>query len=245
MGYPSTTMAAPEGIAVLPPLPDYTLTPLPPLFPPIPDKFLALLLPFIAYWAVSMFFHLIDVNDYFAKYRLHTPAEILKRNHVSRYDVARDVIVQQIIQTIVGGILGLSEPTDFYGKEEYDLAVWSRRIRAAEHFIPSALAVLSIDANSLAKNLAAYPALAGALSGGVYPNHNATMLLNGGTQTTPGFEAWEMLLARTIYWVMVPAIQFFIAVAAMDTWQYFLHRAMHTNKWLYSKSNSPISNLQN
>ncbi|ODQ55072.1 hypothetical protein SAICODRAFT_199062 [Saitoella complicata NRRL Y-17804] len=30
-----------------------------------------------------------------------------------------------------------------------------------------------------------------------------------------------------------PAARFVIAITVLDTWQYFLHRAMHLNKWLY------------
>ena len=91
----------------LPPLPPYSLSPIQPLTPYISDFYLSLLLPIAAYWIVSLFFHLVDVYDVWPQYRLHTPAEILKRNHATRKEVARDVIIQQIIQVIVGAILGL------------------------------------------------------------------------------------------------------------------------------------------
>src|SRR5947209_7654203 len=95
-----TTATNDSSLSVLPPLPSYTLTPVHPLIPFIPDFYLSLILPIAAYWLLSLFFHYIDVNDIWPQYRLHAPAEILKRNHVSRYEVARDVIIQQIIQTI-------------------------------------------------------------------------------------------------------------------------------------------------
>lgn len=158
----------------------------------------------------------------------------MKRNHVSRYDVARDVLIQQVIQTIVGHILGLTEPDDFSGKEEYDIAVWARRIRVAQRMVPSMLAILSIDAKSLARTLAAYPAIASALAGG-YSEAETTTIIDGVFQVVPAFEKWELSTARIIYWIIVPALQFFVAISWMDTWQYFLHRAMHMNKWLYSK----------
>ena len=183
-----------------------------------------------------MFFHWIDTKDYFPQYRLHTPAEVAKRNRVSRWEVIRDVVVQQIIQTAVGWLLGMTEPDDFYGKEEYDVAVWARRIRSAERAIPSLLAVLGLDATEIAKSLSpAYPTLAGALMGGKYFSTGAINTVHSQSiQAMPSFASWEFTLASIIYWVLVPALQFGVAILVVDTWQYFLHRAMHMNKWLYS-----------
>ncbi|VDC08014.1 unnamed protein product [Peniophora sp. CBMAI 1063] len=36
-----------------------------------------------------------------------------------------------------------------------------------------------------------------------------------------------------MYWWIIPVSQFFLAMFIVDTWQYFLHRAMHINKTLY------------
>ncbi|MCJ1384901.1 hypothetical protein MMC17_008019 [Xylographa soralifera] len=224
----------------LPPLPEYGLIPLPSLVPPIPDKFLTLLLPIAAYWIVSMIFHWIDTKDLFSQYRLHTPAEVLKRNHVSRWEVVRDVVLQQIIQTMVGTLLGMTEPDDFYGKEDYDVAVWARRIRMMQRTIPGLLSLVSINANGVAKNMAgSYPTLAGALSGGVYPSLIETVTLSNGDQVSiPRLATWETIAAKAMYWYIVPAIQFGIGIFIVDTWQYFLHRAMHMNKWLYTTFHS-------
>ena len=222
----------------LPPLPDYALVPLPPLIDPIPDKLLTLLLPVAAYWALSMIFHWIDVNDYFSKYRLHTPAEVLKRNHVSRWEVVRDVVIQQVIQTVVGHLLGMTEPDDFYGKEEYDVAVWARRIRITQRAVPTILTSVGINPTGLANNVAgSYPVLAGIVTGGVYPYPDSMeVILPNAKVLAPVSAQWEILLAKLIYWVVVPAIQFAFAIIIVDTWQYFLHRAMHMNKWLYGES---------
>ena len=219
----------------LPSLPDYQLTPLPPLMPPIPDKLLTLLLPIAAYWGLSMFFHWIDTKDYFPQHRLHTPAEVLKRNRVSRWEVVRDVLVQQIIQTAVGWLLGMTEPDDFYGKEEHDIAVWARRIRMAQRAIPWSLAFCGFDAIQLAKNLLpTHPILAGALRGQypITPGINTTSGVKSAAVSS--FIGWELTMASAIYWVLVPTIQFAVAIVIVDTWQYFLHRAMHMNRWMYS-----------
>ena len=221
----------------LPPLPEYHQTPLPYLLPPIPDKALSLILPIIAYWAFSMAFHWIDVMDFFPQYRLHTPAEVLKRNRASRWEVVRDVIIQQAVQTIVGWLLAMTEPDDFTGKEGYDIATWAQRIRMAQRIIPDLLALVGINSAGLGRNLMpTYPMLAGALLGGQYPMiRNMSIAQNGTVNDTPGFAPWEMALAWTVYHVAIPALQFVVGICVIDTWQYFLHRAMHMNKWMYSE----------
>ena len=164
----------------LPPLPNYTIQSLPPLIPWIADSYLTLALPIIAYWVVSLLFHLIDELDLFPQYRLHTPAEVLKRNHVSRWDVFRDVVLQQIIQTVFGIGLAMIDPEPTFGKEEYDVAVWAQRIRIAQRAIPSVLATVGLDAAGLAKNIGGdHAMLAGALSGGIYPQLTQTILSSG------------------------------------------------------------------
>jgi sphinganine C4-monooxygenase len=229
------TMANGTYLSDLPPLPSYNLEPIRPLVPFISDLYLSLILPIAAYWIVSLFFHYIDVYDLWPQYRLHTPAEILKRNHVSRYAVARDVIIQQIIQTIVGILISLSEPEELRGKEEYDIALWAQRIRIAQRALPQLLGVLGLNAATISKNVAgSHPLLAGALAGGKYPFLTAGLVVASGTPV-PAFAGWEMLVAKTMYWYAVPAAQFMLAIFIVDTWQYFLHRAMHMNKWLYSK----------
>lgn len=183
-----------------------------------------------------MFFHWIDTKDYFPQYRLHTPAEVSKRNRVSRWEVIRDVLIQQVVQTAVGWVLGMTEPDDYFGKEQYDVAVWARRIRLAERCIPGLLATVGLDSKALAKNLgASHPLLAGALQGGQYPSlENLSAVDSVSKDGMPGFASWELMLASAIYWVLVPVLQFGLAILVVDTWQYFLHRAMHMNKWLYS-----------
>lgn len=36
-----------------------------------------------------------------------------------------------------------------------------------------------------------------------------------------------------LYWWGIPTLQFFFAIFIIDTWQYFIHRAMHINKTMY------------
>lgn len=193
---------------------------------------MSLLLPIVAYWGLSMIFHYIDTMDFFPQYRLHTPAEVLKRNHVSRWEVVRDVVIQQVIQTVVGVAIAAMEPDIYVGKDDYNVAIWAQRLRGAQSAIPTVLSYIGVDSRALASKVAGQsPSLAGALLGGQYPW--AAMLADG--TSVPAFAHWENLVAKAIYWVGLPFLQFFVAILVVDTWQYFLHRAMHMNKWLYSK----------
>ncbi len=126
-----------------------------------------------------MVFHAIDVYDAFPQYRLHTPDEITARNHASRFEVARDVLFEQVIQTIVAAGLSLSEPVQMTGMEDYDVAVWARRVRLPSAACPRCWALLGLNAAAISKNMAAqHPLLAGALAGGHYPS--LTTSLAGG-----------------------------------------------------------------
>ena len=155
----------------LPPLPSYTLSAVPALISFIPDFYLSLILPIAAYWLTSLFFHYIDVMDIWPQYRLHTPAEILNRNHVSRYEVARDVIIQQVIQTFMGAVLGLTEPEEMMGKEDYDVACWAQRLRISQRALPQLLGFLGLNAAAISKNVSgSHPMIAAVLAGGKYPS---------------------------------------------------------------------------
>jgi sphinganine C4-monooxygenase len=230
----TTSFSDPSGMLNLPPLPTYSMTPVKPLLPYVSDFLLSLILPIAAYWLLSMVFHYIDINDIWPQYRLHTPAEILKRNHVSRYEVARDVIIQQVIQTAMGAVLGLTEPVEMEGKQEYDVARWATRLRIAQRVLPKLLGLIGLNAAAISKNVsAAHPIIAGVLAGGKYPLEMGYNVASG--TPIPTFTDWELFAAKAIYWYIVPALQFALAIVIVDTWQYFLHRAMHVNKWLYSE----------
>ncbi|PSK48587.1 Methylsterol monooxygenase [Elsinoe australis] len=223
----------------LPPLPSYTLRPVEPLVPGLPDTWLQAILLIVAYWGVSAFFHVIDTYDLAPAYRLHTPEELTKRNHVSRWDVFRDVILQQIIQTAFALLLGAFEPPAMTGKEDYDVAVWAQRIRIAQQAIPSVLAVAGVDSMGIAQKLGGTrPILSGLLSGGQHNAYKYDPSAGCSGALVPDFLSGELLLAKAIYHAVIPGFQFFAAVAIVDTWQYFIHRAMHLNKWLYTQIHS-------
>lgn len=43
---------------------------------------------------------------------------------------------------------------------------------------------------------------------------------------------------RGVAFMLLPALRFLVAILILDTWQYWWHRAMHTNKWLYRNFHS-------
>jgi len=223
----------------LPPLPTYTLKPLPPLLPFISDAHLALAAPIMGYWVVSLFFHIIDIYDLLPQYRLHTPAELLKRNRASQYEVLKDVILQHIIQTIAGLSLSFFDPESTYGSEDYDVSVWAQRIRITQRAIPVLCSLVGVNSAALGQKLGGSSSLiAGVFAGGVYPQLNQIVEFAGEQVLAPAFASWELQLAKFIYWIAVPVLQFCAAVVILDTWQYFLHRGMHMNHWLYTTLHS-------
>ncbi|KAJ6518649.1 sphingosine hydroxylase [Mycena sanguinolenta] len=156
----------------------------------VPDHYLALAAPFVAYWALSLFFHYLDTRDWKAleKYRIHDSAEVASRNRVSRTAVIWTVIFQQVVQTALG-IFWLS----------------------AEHIVVP---------DHTGKVVAIARQLSLVLGSGEYAQ---TILPR---------------LAYYIYWWAIPIFQFMVAIFTIDTWQYFLHRSMHMNKFLYRQFHS-------
>ena len=81
--------------------------------------------------------------------------------------------------------------------------------------------------------------LAGALAGGQYKGLQELVSIGGQDMFVPTFASWELTVAKIMYWYAVPALQFLCGILIVDTWEYFLHRAMHMNKWLYGTLIAP------
>ncbi|KAK9246342.1 fatty acid hydroxylase superfamily-domain-containing protein [Lipomyces tetrasporus] len=156
------------------PPPSFELLEQEPLLPFISDKYLSLILTVVIYWVVSIFFHVIDAFDLLPKYRIHPPEEVSSRNKVTVTEVIRDVLVQQLIQTITGIMLTYYDPPDYVGMEAHDIWVLAHK-----------LPFLSLPVVSF------------------------------------------------LYYYGFSAMKIIVAFFVLDTWQYFLHRAMHNYKYLY------------
>ncbi|KZT27722.1 sphingosine hydroxylase [Neolentinus lepideus HHB14362 ss-1] len=173
-------------------------SPKPELVPGVPDHAVSLAAPIIAYWAASFVFHVLDMSDWkwLDKYRIHESAEVKTRNLVVRWDVVKAVLLQQVIQTILG--VFWMDPT---------------------------VSGAGVDH---AGNMRV---LAGKMSWWV----------TAGMGEGPG----ERLLATRggdlvyyAYWWGIPTAKLIFAMSIIDTWQYFWHRAMHVNKWMYKHFHS-------
>jgi sphinganine C4-monooxygenase len=92
------------------------------LLPFVSDQNVALAAPIIGYWTFSMLFAVLDYFDWFAKYRIHPPAEVANRNRCSKREVFKAVALQHLLQTITGFIMNYFESPQLTGHEEYE--VW-------------------------------------------------------------------------------------------------------------------------
>lgn len=223
-------------------LPLYTLTPRPALLSFVSDFHLSLILPVLAYWFLSAIYHVISTYNLFEEYRIHTPAALKARNRVSALEVLRAVVTQQIVQTALGLFLGhvVFGTEEMTGRETYDVAVWALSVRRVmqDWVVPAGkilLGLVGIDARGWSdyiggigmSSLASFSDTA--LGNNISPCRGAPTLMDG------GFTRWEVWVAKALYWVFDPAVRFGIAIFFSDGWQYFWHRAMHTNKWMYRK----------
>jgi sphinganine C4-monooxygenase len=120
----------------------------------------------------------------------------------------------------------------------YDVAQWATRLRIAQRALPQLLGLVGLNAAAISKNVAgSHPVLAAVLAGGKYPSLSLGLDVVAGSPVSE-FASWEIWAAKAIYWYIVPIVQFLLGIFIVDTWQYFLHRAMHNNKWLYTTFHS-------
>jgi sphinganine C4-monooxygenase len=70
----------------------------------VPDVYLAMVVPIVCYWALSIFFHIFDTCNFqsLEKYRIHDSEEVKSRNLASRTEVICYVLAQQVLQVILG-----------------------------------------------------------------------------------------------------------------------------------------------
>lgn len=45
----------------------------------------------------------------------------------------------------------------------------------------------------------------------------------------------ELMAAKFICYGLIPTLRLYVALWLADTWVFFIHRAEHSNKWIYSK----------
>ncbi|KAG9018009.1 hypothetical protein FRB90_012677 [Tulasnella sp. 427] len=175
----------------------------PSLIPGMQDKYLSLASPVVMYWAVSLFFHFLDIYSLHPpfswmnveKYRIHESEEMKSRNKVTPGEVLGAVIFQQVIQT-AAGYWWLSDEVD--PSQTMSLAEHGR---AMQRYVPWILRVLQV--------------------------------LLGDITAARVMKSFGGHLLYWVYWWIVPTFQILLAFFVIDTWQYFMHRLFHVNKFLY------------
>ena len=186
-------------------------------------------------------FHLVNEQGLWSRYKLHTSAEDLTKNRASRKDVIKFALIQQAAQCTLGYLT--ADKAEQFVSPQYGIAVWAQRLRYLQiySFRCMQLAVfplprwLTFDVQS--SGPISSTTLLGAQISRSLGNFSRGSS-NDTTAPTP-FTSSELLLARTLYWVLVPLFQYFATMVLADTFQYFTHRAFHVNKWLYSET-API-----
>ncbi|KAK9766598.1 Sphingolipid C4-hydroxylase sur2 [Basidiobolus ranarum] len=80
----------------------------------VSDKTLSLVSPVAAYWLFSGFFYMMSELrlPFFEKYKIHTPEEEKAKNKVTVKEVMGNVLLQQILQTMVGLLIVAAESED-------------------------------------------------------------------------------------------------------------------------------------
>ncbi|KAF4633417.1 hypothetical protein G7Y89_g4694 [Cudoniella acicularis] len=219
--------------AVLPPLPTYTLHAAPPLLPFVSDKVLGLASVPLVYLALSIFWEAIDASGIWSRYQIHPTAEVLSRNRVDKWECIRGVVAYHVVSLAAAIALSWSDDgITWTGSQDYDVAVWATRLRLLQKHIPTVLGLIGLDSVGFAGESTSD--IAGVLRGGVYPA--IAKSASGGIVSE--FSSWELSLASLLYWVVVPAFQFFLCFFIADTWFYWGHRTFHTNKYLYKNFHS-------
>ena len=198
------------------------LNPHTPLLPFISDAHLLLLLPTGAYWAYGLLFHWIDQRGYLARYKLHTPAEILKRNKVPMSKVIFSILFYQVITTLLGFWMLRGSKPDPQGNGGRDIALWALWLSQLRKL--SSLSGWAIWGDATI---------------------DSQFSVYSGSETETGdivaISMLDLIAAKTIYYLLVPLAQFTLAVFIADTWQYFTHRIVHMNQYLYSEFYQPFS----
>ncbi|KAG2110323.1 fatty acid hydroxylase superfamily-domain-containing protein [Suillus discolor] len=168
------------------------------IFDDIPDTYVALGAPVLAFWLMSLMFYCLDISGWrwLDKYRIHESEEVKSRNLATPWEVARAIIFQNVMQILVG-FAWLTEPP----------AISVARCQS--------------EMEGLGRTLVF-------VVPGLFGEETGMKILE---QWGPGMTHW-------LYWWGIPAAQIFLAMFTVDTWQYFIHRLMHTNQYLYRKIHS-------
>lgn len=197
---------------------------------------------FIIFWPPSLCllslgvgFHIIERRGFLKQYKLHTTAESVKKDRASKSDVIKMALFQQFTQ-ITLGYLTADDKEVFY-PHDYHISILVQKVQAAQLlfvriFCNAIRGPISTNFEALAfcPNAQPFNTTVGDFSD-LLGQQTIQNSFEAGSQSTE----WQWLVSALLYWVIIPTSQFLFAFVLADTFQYFMHRAMHT-KWLYSLS---------
>lgn len=201
------------------PAASFILYPCEPLLPWISDLNLLLATPILVHWLMSLAYSIMEYGNYFWRFRTHTSAEELTRNTVSRTKCLKGVLLNQAIQTGLGIVLSMGGHGDMCGGEEHRIRLWASRVHIIVQIMLKMINITGLDLSSMTKS----------------PDSH-TGLSSVGMDSESSLMAGDLVVAHFLYKYVRPMIQVLAAAWVADTWQYFGHRWLHTNKWAFSKS---------
>lgn len=180
-------------------------------------------------------FHYIDARGLLTAYKLHTPAEDMTKNRATKRDVIKVALFQQALQCTIGYLT--SGPDDFVPHVS-GIGQWIQTIRNVESLIlqwmrntePRLLWILKEPKTYESAPIVSYQSK---VSHSIMTNFSQMAVAYTGNDLSSS--ASEIFAAKALYWIIVPLLQYIVVMFLADTFQYFTHRALHVNKFLYSK----------
>ncbi|PPJ54302.1 hypothetical protein CBER1_06127 [Cercospora berteroae] len=191
-------------------------SPVPPLIHGISDQYLIILLPIVIHWAASAIFEACDRFNWLSRYRIHTSAEELTKNKVTRLDCFVSTIKCQVMQSCLGIVLTWSSEPDLMEDVEAGVSTWACRARVALMTLKQGMAVVGPSLGTVDCTLP-------------LPS-SATGIANDTSITI------DVLAGKALYWYLMPLLKIIIALIVADGWMYTIHRMEHTNKWMYKEN---------
>lgn len=182
----------------------------------VSDYTLSLIVPVVTHWLTAAVYEVFERYQLFYQYKIHTSAEEKTKNTITRMECLRGVILVQILQTGLGIMMNmLFTEGESTPNAQGDLMAWADLVRCWRRTIVMALSGGSVSTDSM-DSMDPF-------------SRSAT----GTALPFPPNEKAELLLAKMMYYGLIPVLRFYLALRLADTWVFFIHRAEHSNQWLY------------
>lgn len=145
----------------------------------------------------------------------------------------RFALFQQVSQCVLGYWMACD--TEQFVPHDYAVSVWAQKIRDSETLACQRMRYLGFGLTWIASKFDGYsPASTVAFTQSQLGNFSQDCQTQITADSTPS-SSLELMIAKCLYWILVPLFQYISAMVLADTFQYFTHRAFHVNRWLYSE----------